>query len=32
MGQPGRAALKLLFERGAAKGLIPVVPELVVVD
>ena len=32
MGQPGRAALKLLFERGAAKGLIPAVPELVVID
>ena len=32
MGQPGRAALKLLFERGVAKGLIPAVPELVVID
>lgn len=32
MGQPGRAALKLLFERGAAKGLIPAVPQLVVID
>jgi 1,4-dihydroxy-6-naphthoate synthase len=32
MGQPGRAALKLLFERGAARGLIPAVPELVVVE
>ncbi len=32
MGQPGRAALQLLFERGAAKGLIPAVPELVVID
>ncbi len=32
MGQPGRAALKLLFERGAEKGLIPAVPELVVID
>ena len=32
MGQPGRAALELLFERGAAKGLIPAVPELVVID
>jgi 1,4-dihydroxy-6-naphthoate synthase len=32
MGRPGRAALKLLFERGAAKGLIPAVPELVVID
>jgi 1,4-dihydroxy-6-naphthoate synthase len=32
MGQPGREALRLLFQRGAEKGLIPVVPELVVVD
>jgi 1,4-dihydroxy-6-naphthoate synthase len=32
MGQPGRKALRLLFERGAAKGVIPQVPELVVID
>jgi len=32
MGEPGRAALRLLFERGAAKGVIPAVPKLVVVD
>ena len=32
MGQPGRQALELLFQRGAAKGLIPAVPELVVVE
>ena len=32
MGQPGRKALRLLFARGAEKGLIPAVPELVVVD
>ena len=32
MGEPGRAALRLLFERGAAKGVIPAVPKLVVID
>ena len=32
MGLPGRKALRLLFARGAEKGLIPAVPELVVVD
>ncbi len=32
MGQPGREALRLLFQRGAEKGLIPAVPELVVID
>jgi 1,4-dihydroxy-6-naphthoate synthase len=32
MGQPGREALRLLFKRGAEKGIIPAVPELVVVD
>lgn len=32
MGQPGREALRLLFARGAEKGLIPAVPELVVID
>ena len=32
MGEPGRKALELLFERGAAKGVIPAVPQLVVVD
>jgi 1,4-dihydroxy-6-naphthoate synthase len=32
MGEPGRKALKLLFERGAAKGVIPAVPELTVID
>ena len=32
MGEPGRKALELLFERGAAKGVIPAVPELVVID
>lgn len=28
MGEPGRQALQLLFERGAAAGLIPAVPEI----
>jgi 1,4-dihydroxy-6-naphthoate synthase len=32
MGEPGREALRLLFARGAEKGLIPAVPELVVID
>ena len=32
MGQPGRDALRLLFTRGAEKGLIPAVPDLVVID
>jgi 1,4-dihydroxy-6-naphthoate synthase len=32
MGQPGREALRLLFKRGAEKGIIPAVPELVVID
>ena len=32
MGKPGREALRLLFKRGAEKGLIPAVPELVVID
>ena len=32
MGQPGREALRLLFQRGAEKGIIPAVPELVVID
>jgi 1,4-dihydroxy-6-naphthoate synthase len=32
MGEPGRKALRLLFERGAAKAVIPKVPELVVID
>jgi 1,4-dihydroxy-6-naphthoate synthase len=32
MGQPGREALRLLFKRGAEKGVIPAVPELVVID
>ncbi len=32
MGEPGRKALRLLFERGAAKGVIPAVPELTVID
>jgi len=32
MGEPGRKALRLLFERGAAKGIIPSVPELTVID
>jgi 1,4-dihydroxy-6-naphthoate synthase len=32
MGEPGRKALELLFERGAARGVIPAVPELVVID
>lgn len=32
MGQPGREALRLLFKKGAEKGIIPVVPELVVID
>jgi len=32
MGEPGRKALRLLFERGAAKGIIPSVPEITVID
>jgi len=32
MGEPGRKALELLFERGAAKGIIPEVPTLTVID
>ena len=32
MGEPGREALRRLFARGADLGLIPAVPELVVVD
>ena len=32
MGEPGRRALTLLFERGAAKGVIPRVPALTVID
>jgi 1,4-dihydroxy-6-naphthoate synthase len=32
MGEPGREALRLLFRRGAEKGILPGVPELVVVD
>lgn len=32
MGQPGREALRLLFKRGAEKGVIPEVPDLVVID
>ena len=32
MCQPGREALRLLFKRGAEKGVIPEVPELVVID
>ncbi|MGH7726512.1 MAG: menaquinone biosynthesis family protein [Candidatus Eiseniibacteriota bacterium] len=32
MGEAGREALRLLFRRGAEKGILPGVPELVVVD
>jgi 1,4-dihydroxy-6-naphthoate synthase len=32
MGQAGREALRLLFRRGAERGLIPTVPALVVID
>jgi 1,4-dihydroxy-6-naphthoate synthase len=32
MGKPGREALRLLFKRGAEKGVIPAVPDLVVID
>jgi 1,4-dihydroxy-6-naphthoate synthase len=31
MGEPGREALRLLFKRGAERGMLPEVPELVVV-
>jgi 1,4-dihydroxy-6-naphthoate synthase len=32
MGQPGREALRLLYRRAAEMGLLPAVPELVVID
>jgi 1,4-dihydroxy-6-naphthoate synthase len=32
MGQEGRQALELLYRRGAERGLLPSIPELVVID
>ncbi len=32
MGQQGREALRLLFKKGAERGMLPSVPELVVID
>jgi 1,4-dihydroxy-6-naphthoate synthase len=32
MGEPGREALRRLFQRGAERGMLPEVPELIVID